>query len=214
MTNTDTKPAPSVEDAAKRAEDARRHFHTLTKQLTGGDTDVTAENLEAARARAEHAELALKGAQARARREAEERLKADVEAFRKSYPRKLDKRFKKVVAARAKASEALGELLDAASAHKQTRDAVQAEWEALRPDDIPLDFDNELPAHYKAANPRDDYRIPHVDWFKTALAAALDAIKSRHRGVYKAGEAEIVRTLTSFTNAHETSYKHAVTKEK
>jgi hypothetical protein len=208
MTRTKTKPL-TVAEAAKRAEESRDRLRDLTSRLKNGDTAVSREELNDARDEAEYADLALQGAQARERREAEEQLRKDVDSFRASFPARLAEPFAEVAAQRQKAVDAVGALIDAVSELQRVREDIRFEYAELRPPDVPLGHDKELPGWYRTANPRDYTGVPNLDWFKAALAATREAMARRHRGHWTTEQGEWVRNIDKHVAAQESQVNHA-----
>jgi hypothetical protein len=210
MSTAKTTPEPlTVAEAAKSAEDASRRLDELTTAVTSGDSTVTLEELNDARAQAEFTELQLRGAKTRERRQAEEQLRADVEKFAASYPKRLVEPFRDVAGYRKEALDALGAFLEAVEAVERVRADLQLEWNSMRPADVPLDDDEDLPDWYVAANPRDDHSVPHLDSFKAALTLATEALQSRHTGTWRRDRAELLRIIRGFIGDHQSSYEHA-----
>lgn len=209
--SVDTKPL-TVAEAIARRDEAARHLDDLTARVTSGDTDVSLDELNDARDQAEYAALMVEGARNRARREAEEQFRSEVEAFRAEFPKRLVEPFAEVAGFRSKAVAALLDLIDAVGEVERVRADVKLEWSALRPDDVPLDFEEDLPAWYVEANPSRYTAVPVLDEFKAVMAVAVEALRERQRGEWGTERAQCLRNIEADikVKAHESSFGSAV----
>lgn len=158
MSATKTKSKPTtVEEAVARRDETVNRLDDLTRRLESGDLSVTSDDLIKARADAEHAGLAVLGAQANAKRAVEEKLRRDATEVRKNGEARLDEAEAKVSERAEALEEAVRSFLDAVDAVGSARASVSADYENLRPRDISLDMLYDLLPWFKDYNPVSRY---------------------------------------------------------
>lgn len=154
----------SVADAEAAAEAARKHDNDLNARLEGGELSITADDLEDARKRREHAERMLKGVRAAVKQAEESRLRDEAAEHQRRANKRTAETTIAVDKAANKARKALTELAEAVREANQARIAARADYETFLPSYVPAD-------------------TPHTerpDWFQQArperLGGELDAL--------------------------------------
>lgn len=216
-TKTRAKPKPpTVNEAKERADGARSLYLDLRNRLRDGDTSVTRDALEKARADADYLDDLLEGARAIQRRAQQEafaewardfadRLRGEVDAGNAEVAEKADA-----------LRDAVREFAEAVHEVNGARRALSVEWEDHRPEDVPLgpDFARDLPEEYLAVKPiRLHSYSGTFDPLRLTLGLSIEALEQVRKPT-TSEQQEMHRQLTRLAAAPLTYLRNAIDHQK